>query len=492
LIKDNIFVGDPTQVAGLNAAVEAGLDIGKIKREYGKLASEFSFDSQRKMMSVVYSKGDVFVSGAPEAVLKKCSSIEVNGMSRTLTRKDNEIFIDSMNRMSKDSLRVIAFARKKAANAGINQKEAESGLALIGMIGLIDPPRKDVKEAVAECHDAGIRVIMITGDNADTAKAIARKAGIDAGMVLSGEEIDKLNDEELSDALKKASVFARVSPEHKLRIINSLKDSGEIVAVTGDGINDAPALSNAHIGIAMGETGTDVAREASSMVLTDDNFSTIAGAVREGRKIFDNMKKGIRYYLSCKVALITIFLLPVLFSLSLPFAPVQIILLELFMDIAASAGFSIEKAEADIMKRKPRDAKEKFLNKEMIKSIIIPSVCLVAAVLFSYFLSIYEGADIPKAQTMAFATWIFGHIFLAFNMRSEREPVYKLGFFSNKAIVIWAAAAIGTLIFAVNVPYLENVLRTTALSFSEWASVIIVSFIATFWMEANKILKTFK
>jgi Ca2+-transporting ATPase len=496
LVKDhNIFVGDTTLIAGLNAAISAGLEIEKVKKKYGKQINEFSFDSERKLMSTVYfnkNSGYVFTTGAPEMLLKKCNKILVNGRERTIIAKDRKMISEAIEEMSKNSLRVISYAYKTIRNEKIAQKEGESELIFVGMFGLIDPPRQDVWKAVAECHSAGIRVIMITGDHVDTAKSIAKQVGIENGAIMSGQEIDKVSDEMLSHIIQKISVFARVSPEHKLRIVNALKKNNEIVAVTGDGINDAPALSNAHIGIAMGDTGTDVAREASNMILIDDNFFTISKAVKEGRIIFDNLKKGIRYYLSCKLALIVIFLLPVLIGVSLPFAPVQIILLELFMDVAASIGFAVEPAESDIMNRKPRNTKEKFLNNKMISSIAISAICLITAVLFVYFWSMYHGASVPKAQTLAFATWIFGHVFLAINMRSEREPLYELGLFSNEVIVIWAASAITLIIVAVNIPYLQEVLKTTALTIYEFLFVIVVSFVATFWREAVKLIRYVK
>jgi len=492
LVKEkNVFVGDPTQIAGFNAAINYGVDIPEVQQKYGKLVNEFTFDTQRKMMSTVYFKngrGKVFTTGAPEMVLKKCNKILVNGLEKSMTAKDMEIIFQSINYMTKNALRVISFAYKNISTDKISQDDAESDLVFIGMFGLMDPPRKDVKAALDECSTAGIRVIMLTGDHADTAKSIARALSIGNGLVLTGAQLDSMNDDKLAEVLKKVSVFARVSPEHKLRIINVLKKQGEIVAVTGDGINDAPALSSANIGIAMGETGTDVAREASNMILTDDNFSTIARAVKEGRKIFDNLKKGIRYYLSCKVALIFIFLMPVLFGVPLPFAPIQIILLELFMDAAASTGFAIEKAESDIMKRKPRNPKEKFLNKSMITSIVVSALCLIAAVLITYSWALIHKLPVEKAQTIAFATWIICHIFLALNMRSEREPVFKLGFFSNKVMVIWAVSAIAVLFFAVYIDWLQVVLKTVELTGAEWLFILVVSFIATFWIEVKKMI----
>jgi Ca2+-transporting ATPase len=436
-----------------------------------------------------YNKeGYVFVSGAPEMLFSRCTRALNNGNEEQLTSRDKQAFSDALQEMSRSSLRVVAYAYKPIKSKDISMEEAESALVFIGMFGLIDPPRKDAKEAVELCRQAGIRVLMLTGDHADTAVSIAKEVGIDASKVMTGQELDEISDAQLLEVVKNVNVYARVSPEHKLRIADALKKNGEIVAVTGDGINDAPALSNASIGIAMGETGTDVAREAAGMILVDDNFATIAGAVRQGRKIFDNLKKGIRYYLSCKFALIIIFLLPVLLGLALPFAPVQIIVLELFMDIAASTGFSVEVAEPDIMSRKPRNTKERFLDRKMITSIAVSGLCLVAAVLASYLFAVYTGASPARAQTMAFSAWIIGHIFLALNMRSENEPLLKLGLLSNKVIVVWLLSAVAMVLLAVNLPFMHTALKTTYIGLADWLFVIVAAFIATFWIEVKKLV----
>lgn len=367
----------------------------------------------------------------------------------------------------------------------------ERNLVFVGIIGFYDPPRPEVKDAILLCQRAGIRIIMITGDHPQTAKAIASSVGIntDAG-VLSGAEINAMSDKELGKAVKMISVFARATPEHKLRIVKLLRKQGEVVAVTGDGINDAPALKEAEIGIAMGVRGTDVAKETADMVLADDNFATVETAVREGRKMYDNLRKGVRYYLGVKIALLAIFVLPILLGIPQPFAPIQIIVLELFMDLAASATFVAEPAESDIMTRPPRDPKERFIKRSLQFSIFLNAASLFAAVSICYLFIYYRTLNITVAQTVAFAAWMVGHIFLAFNSRSERESLRSLGFFSNKVMVAWAVLAIGTLIAATMVPLVQGLLKVTYLDPMNWAIVFIVTFVCTFWLEVKKYIQS--
>jgi Ca2+-transporting ATPase len=377
----------------------------------------------------------------------------------------------------------------------LEKQNLERDLVFVGVVGFIDPPRKEVKDAVQYCQDAGIKVIMITGDHPETARAIAKQVGINSGKGLTGNEIAKMSDEELKTALRTTFIFARTTPEDKLRLVRLLRENGEIVAVTGDGINDSPALKEAHIGIAMGIRGTDVAKETADIVLADDNFATIETAVKEGRKIFANLRKGVRYYLACKVAIVATFLLPIALGLPLPFDAIQIIVLELFMDLAASATFVAEPEEAGIMRKPPVDPDEKFLNRSMLRMIVMGALSLFIAVSVAYLVTWYFNPSlnvdqrITLTRTVAFATWMLGHIFLALNFRSEKEPLAKLGLYSNKVMVLWALIVVATLAVGIGLPFVHTSLRLTFLGPMEWALVIGVSFAATFWIELKKLLK---
>jgi Ca2+-transporting ATPase len=329
---------------------------------------------------------------------------------------------------------------------------------------------------------------MVTGDHPLTAAYVAEKVGIPSKKVVTGEELDRLSDEELQKTVKEVSVFARTTPEHKYRLVNALHADGEVVAVTGDGVNDTLALKAADVGIAMGVKGTDAAREAADVVLTDDNFVTIGQAVFEGRKFFDNLRKGLKYYLSVKAALISIFLLPLALGVPLPFAPIQIIVLELFMDLAASAGFVSEPAEGSIYSRMPRNPKAKFPDSRMIVEIAVSAASLFAAVMLSYFYATWQNLSVVETQTFAFSAWIMGHIILAFISRSEKEPLYVLGPLSNRVMDVWAVLAFSFLLVAVSVPSVGSQLRLSTLTASQLGLIFVFTLVTLAWREIAKLL----
>jgi P-type Ca2+ transporter type 2C len=489
-------LGNPMAQAIQASLRESGVNLQALPQTW-VLKDELSFDNKRKLASYIYQYGSSFIvlsSGAPENILANSAKVLAEGQETALTDEMRKRVSDAVLEMARSGERLLAFGYRR-----INQTQRqdtqnlERDLVFVGVVGFVDPPRKEVRDAILTCQGAGIKVIMITGDHPETARAVARQVGINSVKVLTGNEISKMTDDDLAKALRSTFVFARTTPEDKLRLVRLLKESGEVVAVTGDGINDAPALKEAHIGIAMGIRGTDVAKETADMVLADDNFATIAVAVKEGRKIFANLRKGVRYYLACKVAIVATFLLPIALGLPLPFAPIQIIVLELFMDLAASATFVSEPEEAGIMRKPPVDPNEKFMNRSMMRMLIMGAVSLFAAVSTTYLVTWYLNPNLTPdnrlmlARTVAFATWMLGHIFLALNFRSEKEPLAKLGVLSNKVMVLWSLLVVLTLAIGVGLPLTP--LGLTSLNLTDWALVVGVAFVATFWLELKKLLK---
>jgi len=484
-------LGNPMAQAIQERLKQAQVDVQVVSKDW-VLKDELSFDVKRKLASYVYQYGSsqiVLSSGAPEKIIENCSRILIRGEESPLTDALKGEVLGVIAQMARSGERLLAFGYHRLQTGSASNKEnLEQDIVFVGIVGFIDPPRKEVKGAIETCKEAGVKVIMITGDHPETARTIASQVGINSTKVLTGGEIAKMNDAELKEALWGTFVYARATPEDKLRLVRLLKENGEVVAVTGDGINDAPALKEAHIGIAMGIRGTDVAKESASMILTDDNFATIETAIKEGRKLFSNLRKGVRYYLACKVALVSIFLVPIILGIPLPFTPIQIIVLELFMDLAASATFIAEPGEAGSMKKPPVDPKEKFLNKRMLKRLFLGALSLFIAVTATYLFAYYTTTDVTYARTVAFATWMFGHIFLAFSFRSEQEPLIKVGLFSNKVMLLWALLAFATLLIVTSLLPIQTALQITGLGWQGWILAIAVSFAATFWMELLKIL----
>lgn len=512
VVSGNAFAGDPLDIALLEGARSAGMDVAALRHDF-PLLEEFPFDAEHKRMAVVVARDEGWwaaVKGAPELILVRCASHLVEPGARgeppraeALTDSARSELLAESERLTESGLRVIALAERTlpassaATAAQLTREQVESDLTFVAFAGLADPPRPEVAAAIADSQQAGIRVVMVTGDHPLTALAIAREVGIiaagdDHQRVMTGRELDALPDEALGDAIKGVRVFARTTPEHKLRIVEALRAGGERVAVTGDGINDAPALAAADIGIAMGETGTDVAREAADIVLADDNFATITLAVKVGRLLFANLKKAIRFYLAVKVALISVTLLPVLLLFPVPFTPVQIILTELFMDVAASATFVSEPAEDDLMRRPPRNPREPFMNRAMVFSIFAAAAGLFIAVAVIYLVLWYSGTDLAQARTTAFVTWLLGHVFLALNVRSEREPLFRLGVFSNRLMILWILATFAFVAFIALAPVVAPAVAApfgfVALTGSEWVFALALSIIGTFWLEIAKLV----
>ncbi len=436
------FVLTPMEAEIRKRAEESGAD-----RRLPDIFRQRNLGEGGRRTKTVIRKGKnichLFMIGAPEEVFASCGG------------PSEEIHVKLIEESSK-GMRVIAVASGvvPAGKENLAFSEIEKDMEFCGLIGFEDPPREGVRETVSVVAGAGIRTIMVTGDHPLTAAFTAEKIGIPTDKVLEGGDLDEMTDEELSESASLVSVFARTTPEHKYRIVKALQRKGEVVAVTGDGINDVLALKGADIGIAMGLRGTDVARDAADAVLADDNYITITRGIFEGRKFFDNLQKGISYYLAVKVALIMIFLLPAVLGIPLPFSPIQIIIIELFMDLAASAGFVAEPEERNLFLRPPRDPKEKVLSAGAIADFFQKGLALFVTVLGAYLYSIHAGLGFRETQTFAFCAWIFGHIFLALISRSKTEPVFSRGIFTNKVIDVWAAVAVSFLFLTVFSPFL--------------------------------------
>ena len=397
-----------------------------------------------------------YLTGAPEEVFARCREVP----------QEIRAHLDAESALGR---RVVAVASgligAQAADRPFD--ELEQQLDLVGLVSLADPPRQGVKETLTQVANAGIRTLMVTGDHPATAVAIAREVGIAADRVLTGEELDRLDDTALAQTVRDVSVFARATPQHKYRLVKALQKNGEVVIVTGDGVNDALALKAANVGVAMGIKGTDVAKDAAQAVLADDNYSTLARGVFEGRHFFDNLHKGVNYYLAVKVALIAIFLLPVLFGLPLPFSPIQIIVLEMFMDLAASAGFVAEPAEANITRRRPRKTATALVDGAAARTIFFKGGLLFAAVMAAYAWATWRGLSPAAVQTCAFSAWMVGHVALAFISRSDSDRILSVGLFTNRVMNIWALAAIVFLALGIYVPALREALHFAPVAISD-------------------------
>ena len=485
--------GDPTETAFVDIAFKKSLNKNELEKEMPRIA-ELPFDSERKLMSTVHKTGTgyrVMVKGAPDILLGRCIIADKNIVEKI--SKQNE-------EMASKALRVLGVAYKDvdAIPQELSSETLETGLTFAGLIGMIDPPRLEVKQAVAECYSAGIRPVMITGDHKLTAVAIAKELDIfrDGDLSLTGNDLDLLPQETLEQDIDKYSVFARVSPEHKMRIVKAWQSRHMVVAMTGDGVNDAPALKVADIGCAMGITGTDVAKGAADMILTDDNFATIVHAVEQGRGIFSNIKKSIQYLLSCNIGeIIAIFVATVLNFHQMPLVPIQLLWLNLVTDSLPALALGMEPVEPGVMKQKPRDAKSSifaggFATTMIFNGILVGAVTLIAYYLGEYVLSDADVAD-ATANTMAFSTLVFCELTRSFAVRSENRSIFEIGFFSNpamnKAFVVSMALQLSVLF----IPFLQPIFNIAPLTATEWATVIILSLMPLIVSEiAKKMRKT--
>jgi Ca2+-transporting ATPase len=491
------IVGDPTEGAMVVAAAKGGFVRRDAEAELPRIA-EIPFDSDRKRMSTVHrgtADGGAlfaFVKGAPDVVLEHCTRAVRDGTPAALTEEFRRTVLEQNRDMASNALRVLAVAYRRLEElpAALTPETLENDLVFIGLLGMIDPPRPEVIEALALARGAGLKTIMVTGDYKDTAEAIARDIGLrtPGGLVLTGPEIEKMSDPELAALADKLDVCCRVSPQHKTRIVEALKAREHVVAMTGDGVNDAPALKRANIGVAMGITGTDVAKQTADMVLTDDNFASIVAAIEQGRIIYSNIRKFVYFLLACNVGEILIIFCAMLVGMPVPLRPVQLLWLNLVSDGAPALALGMEKGDRDIMKQPPRSPSEPVINRDMAIGIGVIGVVDAIAILTVFYLALQRfPGQLEAAQTMAFVTLCTSEMIRAFTARSEYQSVFSIGVFSNRWMV-WAVAASFLLVLAVvYVPFLRPFFDTVPLSASDWLFMLPFFFASPLAMELLKL-----
>lgn len=468
------LIGDPTEGALVAAAKKAGIDLKALSNEHQRVA-EIPFSSDRKMMTTVNKFGKYYLvcsKGAPEVILGKCSKVRRDAKEAALTDVAKKKILSLVEEFASNGLRVLAVAYKQITAVEHSEKSLENNLTFVGLLAMMDPPRPEVKNAIRTCNDAGINVVMVTGDHKNTAVAIAKELGLD-GDALTGEELDKIGDEKLSEVVGKIKIFARVSPAHKLRIVKILRKKGQIVAVTGDGVNDAPALKGAHIGVAMGIKGTDVAKEASEIVLADDNFATIIKAVEEGRIIYENIRKFIRYIIGANLGEIIIIFLAILLGVPLPLVPIQLLWVNLVTDGLPALALGFDAKVEDVMKRKPKNPKETIMHR-LLPFIIAGGIMFGLSSLLLFFLELRDGA-LEKARTIAFTTVVIFELLFVFNCRSENNPVWKVNPFSNKLLILAVLTGLLLQLALIYVPLLNNWFYTVPLNLFDWLIIVLVS-----------------
>jgi Ca2+-transporting ATPase len=487
-------VGDPTEGALVVTAEKAGISQEASNKEFPRIA-EIPFDSERKRMTTIHKTPDkevhAYMKGACEIVLECCSSILEDGKVKKLTNERKHEILKVNSEMADDALRVLAFAFRKLPLKEFSEKKVERDMIFVGLMGMMDPPREEVFDAVRKCETAGMRVVMITGDHKVTAIAVAKELGImkKDSLVLTGDELDKIGEKGLEKVVDKVAVYARVSPQHKIIIVKALKAKGYTVAMTGDGVNDAPALKMADIGIAMGMTGTDVSKEASDMVLVDDNFASIVAAIEEGRNIFENIKRFIKFLLSCNSGeVLTVFFAPLL-NLPIPLLPPQILMMNLVTDGLPALALGVEPTHSNIMERPPRNPNEDIL-KPMFPTIVLVGglTCIGTLFVFSQY---YQNtpAKLEIARTAAFTTIVMFELFVAFACRSRSRTLFEIGIFSNHSLILAIASSLILQLAVIYLPPLQMIFKTTALSLNDWAIILIISSTAFFAMELVKIFQ---
>ena len=474
---DKAVMGDPTETALVkvffNDTNEAESFISRANRVF-----EIPFDSTRKMMTVIMNangKESCYMKGAPERVLERCNAVLENGKIKPLTAQKKKQIYSYIESMSNRALRCIAAAYKE--EHVVKNDSVEDNLIFLGVAGSMDPPRIEVKDAVLKCKMAGIKPVMITGDHKNTALAIAKSINICTtdDQAITGDELEKMSDEELVKRVEKLRVFARVSPNHKLRIVKAFKKNNNIVAMTGDGVNDAPAIKEADIGVAMGISGTDVTKEAASMVLMDDNFATIVSAVEEGRIIYDNIRKFIRYLLSCNLGEVLTMFLASLFYLPNPLTPIQILFVNLATDGLPAIALGIDPADKDIMRQSPREKNEGIFARGLWEKIIVRGCLIGICTLLSFMVGRYYGMDLATCRTIALCTLVMSQLLHVFECRSERHSIFEINVLSNIYLLGAAIISITMICGILYIPFLRGIFNTVALNLGQWLLVIFFS-----------------
>lgn len=482
------IAGDPTEGAIVTFAGKLGLTREALNKSYPRI-EELPFDSARKMMSTFhtnYEAGKVvsFTKGAPDIVIKRCNKIALNGEVVDFTEELKKRVLSVNTQLAKQALRVLSAAYKvwDSVPEHITSDLVENDMIFIGLVGMIDPARPEVKDAIKECKEAGIEAVMITGDYKETAFAIAKELGMaeTEDQAMMGAELDNLSDAELREVVKKTKVYARVSPDHKVKIVTALRDNGHITSMTGDGVNDALALKKADIGVAMGITGTDVAKNTAEVILTDDNFATIVNAVEEGRIIFSNIKKFVFFLLSCNIGEILIVFVSILLGWEVPLVPIQLLWLNLVSDSFPAMALGVEPAEPGIMNKPPRNTKEGILDKTMTGAIVFQAVVISIATLAAYYWAMGRygtGEGLVHARTIAFTTLITSELLRAFSSRSQDYTLFKIGLFTNKSMIQAVAVSFALTLVVIYIPALADIFNLVGLNITDWEIVLAFAFV---------------
>lgn len=488
------IIGDPTEGSLVVMSRKAGIDREEAKKNH-EFIEELPFDSERKRMTVIYKdksrgKAEAYVKGAPDLLLERCTHIWHEGTIKKLTRKEKEKILQVNEDYAKQALRVLglAYKREVATKKKYDIDAIEQDLIFIGLAGMIDPAREEVKPAVEKCRKAGIRVMVITGDHAVTAKAVAKEIGLykKGDIVLTGEELEQMSDEELEKKIEDIRIIARALPIQKSRIVDALQKNGHIVAMTGDGVNDAPALKSADIGIAMGITGTDVAKEVAQGTLVDDNFATIVKAIEEGRNIYDKMIKSASYLLSCNAGEITTVFMAILLQFPLPLLPLQILLMNLLTDDLPALGLGTEESDPSVMEQPPRDPKEKPITVKILLSIVLFGLIMGAGTLFMF--NLYDPGDsLSTAQTVAFTTLVMFQMFAVLSSRTLHHSLKDLNPLTNKWLFAAVLTSIAIQIAVVYWAPLQAVFGTVAIGIWDWAKIVGIASLGFVMMEVSKI-----